>query len=382
MPGDSALTGDVGDLHEPELHVLLGRALGPEHERLADRPRRRVGGVRRPHRGERLSGEREGPDVELHADRHGAGAAAVPDPPEGRRVDGLQVAGLGGPHDRRRVGGGRRRPGPGRRVGTTDALREERLDLGERAPRLAVQEHRRLDRLRRVVDEHDQRPDAHQQQHERDGHAHLRHERLGPARRRVDRAEDEERVGERADEDAEHHLVHPVRHEAAQEAGGELAAGELQRDDGHGEHRAGDRDEAPAMAVRTPRAPSAPPPKSQTHAKRLSARGVGTWTASTARPAAASTARLGMNHRLSRTFVQARPRREDRVLGTWWPTGYERRRRRPGQARPARAGSHPARRRQRARDRTAPGRDAAMEGASRAGAVQRSFPAPRSARRP
>jgi hypothetical protein len=66
----------------------------------------------------------------------------------------------------------------------------------------------------------------------------------------------------------------------------------------------------PAIALRTPRAPSAPPPNSHTQAKRLPGVGVGMRTANTASTAPTRTATLGTSQRLSRIRVQAIPSRE------------------------------------------------------------------------
>jgi hypothetical protein len=65
----------------------------------------------------------------------------------------------------------------------------------------------------------------------------------------------------------------------------------------------------PAMAVSTPRVPSAPPPKSQIQASRLPVRGVGICTAVIASATASRTASVGTNQRLSRMRVQRSPRR-------------------------------------------------------------------------
>ena len=95
-----------------------------------------------------------------------------------------------------------------------------------------------------MVDEHDQPADADEQQGECQGDPDMRDERDTVVRFGAHCAQHEERVREGADEDAEHRLIHPIGDEAAKEARGELAARQLQRDDGHGKDRPRDRDEA------------------------------------------------------------------------------------------------------------------------------------------
>jgi hypothetical protein len=56
------------------------------------------------------------------------------------------------------------------------------------------------------------------------------------------RLQDQQSVQERGDEGAEHDLVDAVAHKAGDQARAELRGRELQRDQGHREHQAGDGD--------------------------------------------------------------------------------------------------------------------------------------------
>jgi hypothetical protein len=113
-PRRQRLDGDVGHLHDPELHVLLGRALRPQQERLADVPANRlVGRVWRRHRRQRLAGEDEVAYVRLHRDHQPPG---LPQLEEAAPVHGLQV-----PGGIRRHGNGR--PARGTGIGRLGVVR-------------------------------------------------------------------------------------------------------------------------------------------------------------------------------------------------------------------------------------------------------------------
>jgi hypothetical protein len=154
-------------------------------------------------------------------------------------LDGLDVAGAAG----------RQHRGRGRRVGAAllrcqvaRLLGVEVIDDPASLPLDLAHDGVDLDRAGQVVDEVDEHPDTGQPEHQRPGHGQAGHERLPAGALDPDRMQPGRAVSKGPHEHAEHQLGAAVTHEVAQQPGRVLAGGDLQGDDGEGEHQPGDRD--------------------------------------------------------------------------------------------------------------------------------------------
>jgi hypothetical protein len=185
-----------------------------------------------------------------HDTRHGI--AASRHVVQHLRMHGLDVPGpIGRHHDRprrhlrHRIGAGIRR--------------QIVLNDGQRAAFDLRHDLVDLDRVREMMDEVDERHQAHEKQHKGHRHGQPRVVAGTLPTRDADGVEPGRAVGERGDEDAQHDLIRPVPKEVAQQPRRKLCRRQLQRDDGEAEHqrdhrghRAGDRDQQRPRVVRRP----------------------------------------------------------------------------------------------------------------------------------
>ena len=240
--GDSARRAMLNELPHAETDILLQRALIADSHGVLDGPgqRRGVGkglfgrrapDVRDGQAGHHVvTGERNGLHGHPQLLRHREQPFGV----DGLHVPMLVSADCHRPHRWRwRLPRPRARAQPRRLV--ADHRQRCSLDVGHQPVD--------LDRVGQVVEEENQRPQAREQQHDRDGHGKLRvgATRLGP-RRRHHGVKAGGRVGEGGHDHRQAHLVGPVAQEVAQHPRRVLSRGHLQRNQGEPEDQGDDRD--------------------------------------------------------------------------------------------------------------------------------------------
>ena len=144
--------------------------------------------------------------------------------------------------------------GPGSRPPTPEARAPRPAGTRAQAGRLLVHDLDRgaldachqpvdLDRMRQVIEEEDQRPQAHEKQHDRNGDGKLRIGDRTPLRRLPHRVQPSRRVGKGSDHHRQEQLIGPVPQEVAQHARRVLGRGQLEGNQGEPEDQRDDRDD-------------------------------------------------------------------------------------------------------------------------------------------